>query len=492
VRRAERVIDASGLVAFLEDRIAQHKQVSGRPRELSVRTLLVALLLLSQTGSMHLVRVPGMLNSLDTATRKRLGVVRQGGITRRQVERLYNLIADALDGSKHAHFDAFCDLLLQATVDPACAETASIAIDGTSVDSWGRRRRRVDAGGQVSWVSSDPDAQWRRKSQDNPWKRPVFGYDLTVAVTVPEVDGPDVPLAAKAMRFRGANRGSVAMGRAVVKEVARQQGVLGDVIADREYTSTLDGRDFVMPVRALGGEPVFELTQLQLGARGTSHGAVMIDGHPFSPSVPPALQLLVPPPPGSMWVDVQAYQQKIAMREKYALVPHGSRKANGSQVYQCPAAAGKLFCPLVPSSTPGAFPAALAPATTLPGSVCSKKFTTFQATDAPLSQRDLFGSARWFSSMSRRSRVEGFFGNVKNEACENLRRGTIRVRGLVKTGMLVAFAVASTNLRLADSFAKRAPSTPAKKRGRPKNTGVVKYADVFTEDAAANAPPSAA
>jgi hypothetical protein len=119
------------------------------------------------------------------------------------------------------------------------------------------------------------------------------------------------------------------------------------------------------------------------------------------------------------------------MREKYALVPRGSRKANGSQEYQCPAAAGKLFCPLMPSSTPGAFPAALAPATALPGSVCSKKFTTFQAAEAPLSQRDLFGSARWFSSMSRRSRVEGFFGNVKNEACENLRRGTIRVRGLV-------------------------------------------------------------
>jgi hypothetical protein len=486
------VIDASGLVAFLEGRIAQHKQVSGRPRELSVRTLLVALLLLSQTGSMHLVRVPEMLNNLDAPTRKRLGVVRAGGITRRQVERLFNLIAAALEGSAHAHFDGFCDLLLQATVDQACANTSSIAVDGTSVDSWGRRRRRVDASGQVSCVSSDTDAEWRRKSKDNPWKRPVFGYDLTVAVTVPEVDGHDVPLAARSMRFRPANRQNVAMGRAVVKEVARQLGVLGDVIADREYTSTIDGRDFVLPVRALGGEPVFELTQVQLGARGTTHGAVMIDGHPFSPSVPPALHVLVPPPPGAPWADVAAYQQKVAMREKYALVPHGGRKANGSQVFQCPAAAGKLFCALMPASTPGAFPAALAPKTVLAGSVCSKKFTTFQATDAPLSQRDLFGSAKWYSSMSRRSRVEGFFGNVKNEACENLRRGTIRVRGLVKTGMLVAFAVASTNLRLADSFAKRTPSAPAKKRGRPKKTGVVKYAEVFTADAAANAPPSAA
>lgn len=168
---------------------------------------------------------------------------------------------------------------------------------------------------------------------------------------------------------------------------------------------------------------MFELTHTQLGAHGITHCAVMIDGHPFSPSVPPAV---------------------------------------------------------------------LAPANAAPGSVCAKKYTTFQATDAPLSQRDLFGSAQWYSSMSWRSRVEGFFGNVKNEACENLRRGTIRVRGLVKTGMLVAFAVASTNLRLADSFAKRAPNMPSKKRGRPKKTGVIEYADVFTADAAANVPPSAA
>lgn len=492
VRRAERIIDSSGLVTFVEGRIAAHKKASGRPRELSVRALLVGLLLLSQSGSMHLVRVPGLLNGLDAGSRKRLGVTRKGGVTRRQVERLFNLIADALPSEHHVEFDAFCDALLLATVDPGCAGTSSIAIDGTSVDSWGRKRRRVDANGEVTWVSSDPDARWRRKSKQNPWKRPVFGYDLTVAVTVPEVDGPDVPLAARSMRFRGAHQEGVAMGRAVVKEVFRQQGALGDVIADREYTSTIDGHDFVLPVRALGGEPVFELTKYQLGARGTSHGAVMIDGHPFSPSVPPALHLLVPPPPGASRAELRAYQQKIATRARYAFVPHGSRNASGAQVFQCPAAAGKLSCGLMPSSNPTAFPAVYAPARAAPGSVCSKKFTTFHVTDAPLAQRDLFGSTKWFLSMSRRSRVEGFFGNVKNEACENLRRGTIRVTGLVKTGLLVAFAVANTNLRLAGSFAKRTPSAPLKKRGRPKKTGVVKYADVFSHDAAAKPPPSAA
>jgi hypothetical protein len=119
----------------------------------------------------------------------------------------------------------------------------------------------------------------------------------------------------------------------------------------------------------------------------------MIDGHPFSPSTPPAFFLLTPPPPGAPWSDVAAYQQQVALREKYALVAHGSRKANGSQVFQCPAAAGKLSCPLVSPAKPGAFPAVLAPKVAAPGSVCAKKFTKFHATDAPLAQRDLFGSA---------------------------------------------------------------------------------------------------
>lgn len=415
--------------------------------------------------------------------------MRQGGITRRQVERLYNLIASSLEGSEHAHFDGFCDMLLEATIDPACENTKSIAIDGTGIDSWGRRRKRK---GTDTWISSDPDARWRRRSKDNPWRQPMYGYDLTVAVTIPELNGTDIPLAARAMRFRPATQGGVTMGRSVVKEVARQQGVLGDVVADREYTATKDGRNFILPVRALGGEPVFELTQTQLGAHGTTHGAVMIDGHPFSPATPKALYKLTPPAASASWKEIAAYQQRIETRSKYAMVQHGSRKKNGSIVYQCPASAGKLSCPLVAHSHPRSFPAVFAPKSAAPGSICSKKYTTFQATDAPLSQRDMHGSAAWFSSMSRRSRVEGFFGNIKNEACENLRRGTIRVRGLVKTGILVAFSVASANLRLARAFAKRTPAAPVKKRGRPKKVGVVKYADVFVADTGANAPPGAA
>jgi len=52
-------------------------------------------------------------------------------------------------------------------------------------------------------------------------------------------------------------------------------------------------------------------------------------------------------------------------------------------------------------------------------------------------------------------------------------------------------AVTAVNLRLAKTFAQR-PTTPAKpKPGRPKRTGIVAYADIFHQDAEANAPPAA-
>ncbi len=49
--QAEKLIDASGVVDTLEAAIAAGQDRPGRPRELPVRTLLAALLVLAQTGT---------------------------------------------------------------------------------------------------------------------------------------------------------------------------------------------------------------------------------------------------------------------------------------------------------------------------------------------------------------------------------------------------------------------------------------------------------
>jgi hypothetical protein len=97
-------------------------------------------------------------------------------------------------------------------------------------------------------------------------------------------------------------------------------------------------------------------------------------------------------------------------------------------------------------------------------------------------------------SMNRRNRVEGYFGNLKDQARENIRRGTIRVMGLVKTGLLVATAAASLNLRLGKSFDEEEGTSktkktgePRKKLGRPRKAGVAAFARVF--EVATTGPP---
>jgi hypothetical protein len=488
VRRCERVIDDSGIVAFLEDRIISFNKRPGRPRELSVRALMVALLLLSESGRLHLTRVPDLLNSLDAASRRRLGVTRDGGITFRQVQRLYALVTASIrepdapvaddqscDRPTPVALDDVCDLLLASTLHEEAKDARSIAIDGTPIDSWGRGKRKSGR------PSTDPDAAWRGRGA-SAWKRPTFGYNLTVAVTAPEVGGSNVPLAAKSMRLRKIIDPGIDAALSVVNSVAKSQGSLSDVLADREYTMSNDGADFLLPVRALGGEPVFQLTEYQLGAHGTSHGAIIIDGQPFSPSTPRGLWKIEVPAVDASAKKIREYQDQITIRSQYALVPHSARKPNGSQVFQCPASAGKIQCPLVGSSLhplSKISTALMAPSNVPPNTVCSKKFTTFSADDIPLSQRELHGSTEWYFSTSRRNRVEGFFGNLKNEARENIRRGTIRVRGLEKTGLLLLMAVARVNLRLADIWLENTNQPMRAKMGRRRKLGVVKYADVI-------------
>lgn len=324
--------------------------------------------------------------SLDKKTKTSLGITHKGGVTRRQVERHYNVIAAAFDSH--------------------------------GIDSWGTRRRVYHSDGAMTFNSTDPDAAWRANSNDNLRKRPVFGYDLTVTVTVPDINGPDVALGARSICFRAANQHAMASARNLVAPTANA---------------------------------------------------------PFAV--------------------IAQYKADIAARSKYLLVKHGSRKINGSQVYQCPASVGNLKCSLGASSIKlpaTVLPTVLAPKTAAANSVCSKRYTTFQATDLLLSQRELYVSDEWFKSSARRNRIEGLFGNLKNEANENVKRGTIRVRGLIKIGNLVAFGVASANRRLQESY-KNHSTTPVKPiLGLPKKKSVAPFAQVFASDANSNIVSQAA
>ena len=501
---AEALVDESGAAVVVEQLLAETAEKSGRPRELPVRTLFVAQQLLAFEGDHFLVSVPKLLNHLDAATKRRLGIYRRT-VTYRQVQHLFAVIAavtyDATDESEagYLQFDQLTNAIATRGAHAEAADTTSLALDASDIPSWGTSRYRFAYDEQGTYIGNelhvtDVDAHWR--SKDNPeGKVSFFGYDLTVAVGVREENGPAVPLAVKAMRFRGATHKTMAMGLACVGDAAAKRGVLGDVLMDRGYTMSNDSKDFILPVRALGGEPIFALRDNQVGSPGTIRGAVIVDGRPYSPSMPKKLHRIkqvkhtetYQPNP-----DVVAeYEAAIKARSVYALVPHGARRPNGAQVYMCPAAAGKLRCPLVASSALlalGTMPAANPPAKARPDTVCSSKFRTFTAEELPLSQRHIFGSTAWRKSYSRRGEVERHFARTKDHSQENIRRGSIRVMGLAKVGLLISFSLASINRRLAASFERNRNKKPVVKRGRRPGNTVKKFVVVVTAAQGTAAP----
>jgi hypothetical protein len=158
-----------------------------------------------------------------------------------------------------------------------------------------------------------------------------------------------------------------------------------------------------------------------------------------------------------------------------------------------------VTCPLRTAKRPvkrGTLPlfAGNVPVTVTPGSVCDQAFTTFQPGEIPLSQRELYGTKEWYFSFARRNRVEGFFGNTKNEAVETLRRGSVRVIGGNASGLLQVLTMAATNLRFAslwDQQQSKPKTAKPIRSGRPRKTPLARYREATAHIDGANAPPKA-
>jgi hypothetical protein len=87
---------------------------------------------------------------------------------------------------------------------------------------------------------------------------------------------------------------------------------------------------------------------------------------------------------------------------------------------------------------------------------CTQQSVTLPGTVQPkLAQRFTWGSREWIAAYSRRTYIEGSFGNMKNRNTENLARGWTQLRGLVKTTLMLAALAAATNLRLLRKWAHR-------------------------------------
>jgi len=457
-------VDASGVPDLLEQ--ALRPTGRGRPRQLTVRALLVGLKLAvdsAKTACLTDVFVV-LTEGLPEAVQHDLGVRdRRTGrvITVHQVRRLLDSIKNRLDPYAHSGAGAadaarrlealqqVLDELLAATMPADMPTGGAYAVDGTGTWSWARGKDRQSA-------AADPDAAWGVKTSKSGKQERYFGYELHAVVRVGRLnDDHPVPCLAERIVVTPA---STNCAEAVLPAITkmREDGLrLREVIADRGYTYKTG---WSRGLRALDVNSVLDLHPTQLGARGSHGGARFITGVPHCPATPDAFDTIPRPERLAASAPLELFLEQINTREQWALRRIAGPDSSGSERYECPARAGKLRCPLVPQSMaqPVTLPKVLEPPQPSAHQCCSQRTITVPGdVDYKSRQRHYWGSRDWINSFSRRSRVEGWFGNLKDRSREALTRGAFRVMGLCKSSLMLGIYAAATNLRLLDAWATK-------------------------------------
>lgn len=213
-----------------------------------------------------------------------------------------------------------------------------------------------------------------------------------------------------------------------------------------------------------GIESTLDIHPQDAGARLDQRtGVLMIDGWPHVPWTPTRLHKITRPPRFTIAkLDDDAtlderrehktqrralarFHERIAERGKYALSPNGRAKSDGRRHFFT-----------------SRHDAHLATAAHRKSKVFTQATITIDAGVAPkLRQRLRWGSPEWIQEYAPRSAVEATYGNLKSPDGENMRRGWIRLFGLVRTGLMLAFAAAHHNLRVARRWAERTGAATA-------------------------------
>ena len=236
---ARQLIERSGIIDVLGSSI--ETQV-GRPRQLSLDALLVACQLnaFQRHHQAHLIEVARILNTLTKVQLQGLGVTNwDSDESYPRVERLFLRICEVLE-SGEAGIDAswFANQLARAAIPSDLLVSASVAVDGTDVETWGALHGEavtVDLDGEATETqlldgvlrpqakrparrakvlgigtdgrkryTVDPDARAGHRSATNSRQAgPYVGYELHLAVQARDVKwtnnidrttlGPEVP-----------------------------------------------------------------------------------------------------------------------------------------------------------------------------------------------------------------------------------------------------------------------------------------------------------
>jgi hypothetical protein len=479
----EEIIDASGVAPRIEALLP----IGVRHRQLRVRTLLAGMML-SQADHRpaHLTRVRDMLIALPEPEQARLGVTEDwaGGphqLTYRQTEYTFGLVTGALakdqpDGLPPDRLQHICDALLEASIpDQFTDASASLAVDWTDLESFSRPPPA--RGGPCA----DPEASWGHRknnllrSQDELF----YGYYLSAAIMMREENGPAVPELARRATVSSCSHDPVRALAPVLTALPAAGIGIGDVLADSGYAYR-DAEAWATPLRQAGAQLVQDLHPNDRGPKGTHHGAIIANGNLYCPCTPRPLLELGPLPRDATSEQATAHDTQTAELARHKLGRLTRDDEDGYHRVQCPAAMGKIRCPLRPASMTldRDRPEILTPPEH-PQACCTQQTLTVPAgVLAKTAQKHDYPSAAWRRSYARRTGAERGFATAKDPATNNISRGWCRLMGLTPlmlftTVLLIARnqrILAAWNTRQEENTRRAAKGLPPKTRRRRRKT----------------------
>jgi hypothetical protein len=456
----EGIIDRSGAAARIEALLP----AGARRRQLPVRTLLLGMgLALADHRPAHLTRVHQALTSLPAGDQARLGVLARWKngphlLTYRQTERTCGLVARALekdtpDGAPSDVLAVICDDLLEASI-PARHKNATraLAADWSDLETFSRPPSRG------SRDCADPEASWGHRRGGGPGQHSemFFGYYLSAATMVREEHGPAVPELARRMTLTSCH---LDPARALVPVLTRmpEHGIpLGDALADSGYAHrTAEG--WAIPLRAAGAQLIQDLHPDDRGPKGTHAGAIISNGSLYCPATPRSLLELGPLARDATAGQVTAHDQQTAETARYKLGKITSDDPDGYHRVMCPAAAGKLRCPLRPASMTldRQRPEILTPPGHPPACCTQQTLTIPPSVTAKTAQKHDYPSAAHRRSYARRTAAERTFSTAKDPASNDISRGWCRLTGLTAITLFTATLVLVRNQRILTAWTAR-------------------------------------
>ena len=479
----EEIIDASGAAPRIEAMLP----AGVRRRQLSVRTLLAGMCLTQADGRpAHLTRIRQALVSLPEDDQRRLGVIagwKDGPhrLTYRQTEYTFGLAARALgkdepDGLPSPELQAICDDLLEASIPEQFKHaSSSLAVDWTGLETFSRPPPAK--GGPCA----DPEASWghRKNNLLRSEDELFYGYYFSAGTMTREENGPAVPELARRMTLSSCRHDPVRAFAPVLIAMPAAGIPPGDILADSGY-SYRDATAWAIPLRAAGAALVQDLHPHDRGPKGTHNGAIIANGSLYCPKTPGPLLELGPPAPGATKEQAADWERKTAELARHKLGRITADDADGYHRVQCPAAMGKIRCPLRPASMSlhRDRPEILQPPEH-PQACCAQQTITVPADVlAKTAQKHDYPSPAWRRSYRRRTGAERGFATAKDPAGTTISRGWCRLMGLTPLMLFTAVLLVVRNQRILaawntrqDENARRAArGLPPKTRKRRRKT----------------------